>query len=78
MRTPTEIVSFKASDGKLFDTLPAARNHEATLEIGRLCGDVCRMGSGGEWDADMISSAILDHAREFYEVLSNIIGDEDE
>lgn len=78
MRAPTEIVSFKASDGKLFDTLPAARNHEAILEIGRLCGDVCRMGGGGEWDAGMISNAIIEHAREFYDALSNVIGDEDE
>lgn len=72
-----EITSFETTDGKLFTNLQAATRHQAEIEILRLCYDVCRMGCGGEWTADMIADAIIEHAKEF-ETALNEISEKDE
>lgn len=65
------VTAYIADDGKTYNTEYEARQADARYKLGRLMdqGGVCR---GGEWDADMMLSWMLDNADELAVTLRQI------
>lgn len=71
------ITAFRTSDGKTFDTIQAAEAHAARLALSNLMKEQC-ICRGGEWDAGMVETALLERAAEYRDIFIAICGGVDE
>jgi hypothetical protein len=67
----TQVTSFKTGDGKTFDTLQKAEQHEGEVALDRLLQN-CGVGSGGEWDASMFYNFLIENNEEVRRLLFEI------
>lgn len=64
-----QVKAWRTSDGQMFDNEGDAAQHEAKLKVGQWA-DEARVCRGGEWDADMVVSAIIDDAHALADILN--------
>ncbi len=68
----TKIAAWKTTDGKTHEDLEVAKKHQAKLNVNTWAQSV-GLGSGGEWDKDMIVDTLIDHANTVSRLLQPMI-----
>lgn len=67
-RAPVPVTSYRTSDDMLHASPALACSRQQQLDLRELL-ERLGVGRGGEWDADMIADVLLDHWREFRDIM---------